>query len=361
MARIDEPIQDKEGSAREFLRWSEPIESIPADQSKAKMYEGIETAVKEGSHELNQAAGKYVKDTSYTEGEKEQAKYLSSVEGVYSSVTGKDPTTGESSSTPDSLTTPKDAELPSQVTAGLDKVSKLKAAYDQGAMPGHVRETMYDAAIYNTAQRLRERFPTYRDQVDAGIEKATGRTPTANQYVKDMLADINEIATKKNEGTNKILNEMITKGYEIPGFDGTLKNVMSGKEDIWSAYHKFNVAMSFKYPADIAKARVSIMESDDKTRQRAASDYITPTANNMAVNSVAGIYGNHGMNDAKMAEYAKIQTEGGRTNPDGSKSYIDPKTLIPDETWRAMGTEVQQSRVAGMAQLMASLNKRVPM
>src|SRR5712664_650675 len=126
MARFDPPVQDTEGSAGEFLRWSHPISPIPPNESKAKAFEGATTAFEAGVKGLNKTAEEVATKIGINAGEEEQGKFGTAVSTVHEQLFP-----GDKSTNPDTLT-PGSPAVPAGISQGMKGIQSNQAAYDQG-------------------------------------------------------------------------------------------------------------------------------------------------------------------------------------------------------------------------------------
>ncbi len=295
MARFDPPVQDTEGSAGEFLRWSHPISPIPPNESKAKAFEGAITAFEAGVKGLNKTAEEVATNVGHDAGEDIQSKRVSDVQGQYDQTfTGQQST---DTLTPDKNSSGYDeSSIPGPVKDGVTSAQNVRAAREQGGLPGHIRETEYYKQLFMKASELRAQWPGYRDYIDKGFEKATGITPNANQYLKSMLADLNEAYGKKNEAANKVTSELY-QNKQFPGVaDGPgsiLGRFSTGKLDNNQAMYELSKVVQFKGQAEYNKALMEQHSLDKETAQdtgrSAIHQYGAPNVTN-AINGVIHKY-----------------------------------------------------------------------
>jgi hypothetical protein len=83
---------------------------------------------------------------------------------------------------------------PSEILRSAEGVEKLKSAYDNGAFS----EMYFTSQLDSTARRLKNRYPGYRDQIDAVIGSAAGSS-MANQRRKLINQELKAQASAEDE------------------------------------------------------------------------------------------------------------------------------------------------------------------
>lgn len=295
-------LNDQTVSPAEYNRWFTPIETPTYPSSKAKAAEGTKEAF-ESLNEVNKGVKEYAENVGYEAGQKIQSDMGASVQALYENTfPGKSDTLV---ATPDNT--------PQPVKDGISQAQNIRAARDQGGLPGHIRETEYYKQLYMKASELRARWPGYRDQIDKGFERATGITPNANQYIKSMLADLNEAAGKKDADRTKAISEMYSfrgaQGWEehlgalIDNKPGALNDAIG-----WMGRNSV-----LQWQSKNAKENMEVGQYDQFTGERRARSYINDFVGRQSSEILTGMKKKFNLDDAAMQQMAE--------NPDS----VDPK------------------------------------
>lgn len=278
-----------------FYTAPKSIEQPAPNLSRAKAIEGATTAIEEGTKGLTKFGEQSAEDVAYAAGQEEQSKFGVAVQAVHDTLLPQDATT--------------DPNVPAPVKQGIDDITMAAAARNQGGTPAHVRETLYLRSLYQTASRLRAQWPGYRDYIDKGIEKATGITPNANAYIKSMLADINEVITKKNSGDQHDRNEiasMIKSGMPV----GHLLTAVD--KGTMTASQALIEAGKYAYPEykkRVNEATLSDYSVDDKARERFAKDTIYSYVSPMVHNGIVAFLADKGFTEDKLKDWGEGRIE----------------------------------------------------
>lgn len=272
MARFDVPVQPE--NAPQFFHWSKPISDIHPDMSKATLFKDIGDTVEEGTKGLTKFAGEFLQKKSEDVAESKTKQYLTTDEDLYQKTFPGQLPSRATDKTPDTLTPNADdngydtAKVPTIIKDKLAGAANMKAAREQGGLPGHIRDTQYYADIYKAASELRAQFPGYRDYIDKGFEKVTGFTPNANAYRKSLLADLNEAYAAKNTEKSK-LDGKLAEYNHIYGVADIRDNVDGGKMTISQGWHELAKLTAFKGTAELAEsnAKVNSYNNEQLTEQ----------------------------------------------------------------------------------------------
>lgn len=286
-------------SAGEFLRWPKEESSKTFPSSFAELTKGITSAVETGAEELNKGVKNFMKNLGYKEGQQEQSDMLKGVQTAYGRVFGNKGTTGGDTLTPGASAAPKD------VDEGLAGIKSLKTAYDQGGVPRHLRETEYYGNLYMRAQALRTRFPGYRDYIDKGIEEATGITPNANAYIKNMLADINEMITKGQDKDKHVVHGIQTEAMAgNPHAVAQMDLVRQGKDPTQAGIDlgKSNLP---DWQTRQAENRFKTMDANSKVAQSAVEETSRSYLNANAGNHMRDTLESLGLTEDKLDKMSK--------------------------------------------------------
>lgn len=351
MARFDTPVQDKEQSAGEYLRWSKDIDNIPANQAQAKLYEGVDTAITEGAKEGNKWAEQSREDIGREAAEGITKAHLASLENEHNTLY---PGQTVGTQTADTLTPDKNAtgynesQIPQDIKDGLNKGANIRAAREQGGLPGHTRDVEYMAQIYQEAQRLRNQNPTYRDYIDKGFEKVTGFTPNANAYRKALIAEINEAASKKNDENKKIVDEAwstIGKGGGGQQLLDGIKLLQAGKIDRFQLGSLLQQTNKWQNDKAMTEAAAVGYNFNDKQWKDQAADVIPNTVAARANIELHNIMQATGMTKENLEKFDNALATG-----------QDPTKILPAEQFEAAAQLMRQRKTQLMAELQTEFN-----
>jgi hypothetical protein len=335
-----------------YLRWAKPAEKPNLLSATGIAADYLGKGIESGAEEINKGVKQYAENRGVEAGEEVQNMYGKLTEvGHEAALPGDIP---DPAFNKDTLTPGKPA-VPQAVEDGLKSVATTQAAYNQGSAPGHVRETQYLADLYKKASQLRAQWPGYRDYIDKGIEKATGITPNANSYIKSMLADINEVLTKKNTGDNHAMNLITTEAANgNPSAREQYALINSGKKTVQQAVLDLGQGNVTKWQAEHAEQVLKVTEAGTKMNNQVAVDtsrnYINQTANQFIRDRLTDM----GLNETALDKLSKGEMQ---LNPEqirtldayitrqeqvfktqiddwANKPHVDPVTGKGTNTWR---------------------------
>lgn len=78
-----------------------------------------------------------------------------------------------------------DPALPEAVKAGMDKLGRMKTAFQQG----NLSDTKYSAELEAQVQKFRSQYPAWKDEIDKHVSEITGQVP-ANALRASVLRDM---------------------------------------------------------------------------------------------------------------------------------------------------------------------------
>lgn len=199
-----------------FFRYSEPIKNIEPNKSSAialtTLGEGVEGAVKLGDQAIKGSIDEKVKSGVDTQ----RDAFTSSLEAVRNNTIPQPVQTPAGSSVlsfaDDSAST---QPAPAAIDAALGKVSSVQSALEAGK----VNDTYYTQQTNSIAKSLRAQYPGYRDYIDEKMAQMTGGNP-ANQYMQNLMQDINRQQTSKKTEYDKVLD--LARGMITAGGDGSV-------------------------------------------------------------------------------------------------------------------------------------------
>lgn len=238
-----------------WLGWSKSIERPQSNTSMARLGETIGSNLESGVKGLDTLAGKYAEEKGYQRGTEEMDAAIANVDSMKDSLTGRNTANAAGPGEPD--------QLPDEVQAGIDYGKKLI----DGRGDGKLSKTYTDASMMVAQKDLRSQFPTYRDQVDRGFAKATGRTHTANDYYNATLNDINSLLTKKDHDKEQVLTHLYGSIGE-EGVPAMIKGIQNGTKSTEEGVDLLGKVQRFY--ADVKKSNEVIANtkasSEEKTR-----------------------------------------------------------------------------------------------
>lgn len=243
MASFDQNVPQIAPDPLSYTRLFHPIETPKPDESKADLIKGVGNAVEAGVKGVDTALGKQAEFLGEQMGEKEQSDFLSNVQFA------------------DNITNKRDSggpQTPAQITNGLEFLQRNKDAYDQGKL----RETEYLRNLYEKAKSLRAQWPSYRDQIDRGVEKATGITPNANRLIESLIQGINSTKSKEDKVKEKIVNDAITQASQgnTAALLG-LQNFNAGKGDHMDLLSTMTKSNALEWGAKDARSSLEIAQA----------------------------------------------------------------------------------------------------
>ena len=217
----------------EYLRYSKPISGIEANKSGYYLGKGLGDAIEQGATDANKLVGMYAEQTAYKEGKEHQEDFEKNiVDPAYRMlVKGENPNENTqtapmqfAANEPSVLGQNKDP--PPEVTQG----TKIASSLNERLKNGKITQTDYDANIDALAKDLNSRFPAWRNEIGAGLSKATGRD-NANLSIAGKLRDIVNALGVINQGKNKVLSEIDSAGGKMdPSVNAKLRaDFQSGK------------------------------------------------------------------------------------------------------------------------------------
>lgn len=252
MASFDQNVPQIAPDPLSYTRLAKGIETPKPDVSKATLIKGVTDTLETGINAADETLKKHAEYLGEQMGEKEQSDFLSNVQ------------------TADNLVNKRE-NIPSQLAGGLNFIARNQDAYDQGKL----RETEYLRNLYEKAKSLRTQWPSYRDYIDRGVEKATGITPNANQLIKSLLQDINDKKSKEDKYKDQVLRDAVTQA--AAGNTAALlgiKNLQDGKIDHTGLLGTLTKSNSLEWQAKDARSSLEIVTAGDRMNQIPATKII---------------------------------------------------------------------------------------
>lgn len=183
-----------------YFKYSEPIGNVKSDNSAGMLLstigEGIEGAAKLADTTIKGKIGEDVR----TMAESERSKFASALETIHPVVPGPVQTPG-GATVKLSFADETPPAAPAAIDAALSKVQSVQGALESGK----VNDTYYTQQLSSGVQRLRAQYPGYVDYIDSKVAQITGMNP-ANEYVKNLMQDINRAQTNKKTEFDKELD-----------------------------------------------------------------------------------------------------------------------------------------------------------
>lgn len=306
-----QPTQDPE-----WLRLSKPVEQPEANRSTAIGIKTAGDAAEEGLKGVDTVMKSHAEDVGYAMGQQESSDFLSALSTTQDSLLGKAPPEG----------------VPPQVEAGLTSIQNNEGARSGG----HISELEYRKNLYLKAKDLRSAYPGYRDYIDKGVEKATGITPNANQYITSLITQINKSTETAKEFQNKVMNKAL-EHIDAPGMDGFISARKRGIIDDDQFLTKIHEATAWKYTDELASARYRKADNENKYQAQAAKDRITEYVSGYTQKTLDGTLVNMGLTNERLTDAIAREASGKDTG-------------ISEDTWRQAAQfhleQVRQMRAA---------------
>lgn len=164
-----------------------------------------------------------------------------------------------------------DAEVPSEVQAGLDDVGRTTEASKSGKFRS--LETYYDMRLNNVTSSLRDKYPQWVQYIDQQVDQNTKRG-IGNDYANRLLADINANVSNSQKALGNLYTFANKEGADkFPNNVDVLKGIETGRitsiTQIAEAYKPYRDAI---FKAETNKRKFEMGEEDDKTAARNAED-----------------------------------------------------------------------------------------
>jgi hypothetical protein len=133
--------------------------------------------------------------------------------------------------------------VPSAITQGVSKVESIQNAYTNGK----INDTYYDLNLKNAVTGLRSKYPGFTDYIDQRVAQITGVNP-ANEYVKNLMQDINRAQTNKKTEFDKELDlarSAMTKG--LPNADVWMRALEQNGESFLPKFREWYAGENSKW------------------------------------------------------------------------------------------------------------------
>lgn len=199
-----------------YFRYSDSISNIKADTSKGQALETFGNAITGATKLADQTVKESIDKTVREGAEKERGSFTSALEAIKGGlVPAAVQTPAGSSALSFADDSGSQAPAPAAIDAALGKVNAVQDAMKSGK----VNDTYYSQQLNSVVQRTRAQYPGYVDYIDSKVAEITGMNP-ANQYVKNLMEDINRAQTNKKTEYDKDLD--LARGAlktGIPGAD----------------------------------------------------------------------------------------------------------------------------------------------
>ena len=179
-----------------WLNLSRASQQPEADKSTGIALETVGKGIAEGFDLADTTVKNVLKDTLATDYDKKREEFLTQLDQLQGKGDGQD------------LEAPS-GKAPADVEAGINEVQRLQNAKTQS---GKFRTTDLDARMFDTLKDLRNRFPGYRDYIDAQSSKIAGHD-VANKLISDRIAQLNESRSNAQKEQEYWEKQIVNSGY----------------------------------------------------------------------------------------------------------------------------------------------------
>lgn len=233
----------------------------------------------------------------------------------------------------------------------VDDSLKAVARASGAAEAGKLSPTAYYARLNSLAKDLRSQYPGWRDYIDQKISGITGINP-ANAYIHSITADINALAVKKSDGTEKMLTWMRTPAIAgLPNMQQVYADYVSGKKTEQDVYNYVQPFLAREHSLKLDNLSITNYKGNQEVRSGMVETNLSKQAATEAVNFFDGtrtLAGLDGVTNAsKVSDLIRMQQTGQMPPLSDEENHklggliLAQKDVIYNKLWRSWNTPIE--------------------
>lgn len=211
-----------QGPDREYLKYSSPISGIEGNKSGYYLQRGLGEAVEQGLTETDKTIHNYTEQKAFQLGDearKREEENLGELEKQFGLTPDANTELKASAFQPTELdgsgsVIQKNIDLPPEIRFG----TKQAAALNERFVNGKITQTDYASDVAKIAKDLNAQFPSYRNDISRGLERATGMAG-ADAEIRARVSRLNEIMSQLKEQHNKVETKFMDAAKYMPDKD----------------------------------------------------------------------------------------------------------------------------------------------
>jgi hypothetical protein len=247
-----------------YIMYSREIQEPRPDVSGEILGKGLAQGLNVGVEGVDAAIKKGIQNDIYSQVDPLRDKFMQNLHVADEALRGGQGKNGDTTVSPTGRQL-----LPSEVKQlpkDLDMLSNARAN-------GKLSQTDYDARLNVMAKQIRAQYPGYREYVDESFQRATGRN-SANQYISQVLGDINSFEQNQKAGKDKVTTELFSANQAgIPGAAQMIQLHEAGKLSDAKALEWVNQQRGVEYNLHLHNLQMENLDKAKKLGEGDAKDY----------------------------------------------------------------------------------------